>query len=274
MDETFNIAFIGFGEAGQRFARDFAVLPNVSIRCFDILFDDKARGPALFARAEALGVKPCSSAAEACEKARLIISAVTADATEAAAASAATFTGAEQIFFDMNSASPETKRRSAALFEGTGTDYVEAAVMGPVLEPGIRVPILTGGPQSGEAATLLNTLGMNVTSVAREYGKASAIKLCRSIMIKGIEALIVDCAAASRSWDVSKDVFASLGASFPSIDWEALADSMAERVAKHGVRRASEMREAACMLAAIGIDPSLASAVADAQDRGATRSKK
>ena len=110
--------------------------------------------------------------------------------------------------------------------------------MAAVLQPGIRVPILAGGPAAEVAAAWLNKLGMNITPVASEVRRASAIKLCRSIMIKGIEALILDCASASRHWGVEREVYGSLGQTFPSIAWSDLADAMAERVATHGIRRA------------------------------------
>jgi 3-hydroxyisobutyrate dehydrogenase-like beta-hydroxyacid dehydrogenase len=112
---------------------------------------------------------------------------------------------------------------------------------------------------------------MNLTPVATEFGRASAMKLCRSIMIKGLEALMVDCAAASEAQDVKDYVFGSLAETFPSIDWPALAENMRERVATHGVRRSAEMFEAGEMLSAIGMDPGLANAVAEAQLRGARR---
>jgi 3-hydroxyisobutyrate dehydrogenase-like beta-hydroxyacid dehydrogenase len=140
-----------------------------------------------------------------------------------------------------------------------------------VLKPGLAVPILAGGPAAEAAARLLNPLGMKLTPVATEHGRASAMKLCRSIVIKGLEALMVDCAAASARWDVADVVYASLGETYPSIDWAALAANMGERVATHGVRRAAEMREAADMLAELGLDDSLARAVADAQQRGARK---
>jgi 3-hydroxyisobutyrate dehydrogenase-like beta-hydroxyacid dehydrogenase len=269
LQEAFRIAFIGFGEVGQRFSRDLLKNAGLSIRTYDILFDRPGDDRNLVGRARAIGVAPCANAAEAMSGAGIIISAVTADVSEKAAADAAAFIGKDQIFFDINSASPETKRRSAASIINAGGAFVEGAIMAPVFKPGIQVPILAGGAAAEHLAARLNDLGMNIESVATDYGKASAIKLCRSIMIKGMEALMLDCAAACHAWGVSERVFASLGETFPSIDWAKLAEAMAERVEMHGVRRAAEMREAAEMLTAAGLKPSLALAVADAQARGA-----
>ena len=262
------IAFIGFGEVGKRFSRDLIANEGVCIAAYDIILDDPARRPALEEAAHAIGVTCSASARAACQGADIVISAVTADKAEAVAADAARYLTAGQIYLDVNSASPSTKKRAAAKVNASGASYVEAAVMAAVLQPGIRVPILAGGPAAEAAAERLNKLGMNITPVASEYGRASAIKLSRSIMIKGIEALIVDCARASRHWGVEREVYGSLGQTFPSIVWSELADKMAERVGKHGVRRAAEMREAADMLAEMGLEPGLARAVADAQERG------
>lgn len=269
MTEAYTIAFIGFGEAGQRFARDFASNPALAICAYDILFDDARRSERILDRARTIGVAPRPNYGEAIGGADIVFSAVTADATEAAAAEAGRFIARGQIYVDINSASPDTKRRCAAVIGKAGADYIEAAVMAPVLKPGIKVPILAGGPASSSAAALLNGLGMNIESVGPEFGKASAIKLCRSIVIKGMEALMVDCAAACSAFGVADPVFASLSETFPSIDWAKLAEAMQERVEAHGVRRAAEMEHAAGMLAAAGLDPSLALAVRDAQARGA-----
>jgi 3-hydroxyisobutyrate dehydrogenase-like beta-hydroxyacid dehydrogenase len=270
---TIRIGMIGFGEVGQRFARDFLAREGVEIAAYDVLFDAAPSGVSKTSPgiARELGVKPASSAHAAVEGAQYVFSAVTADRAEEVARTMAPLLKPGQIFVDVNSAAPGTKRRAAALIAKSGASYLEAAVMAPVLKPGITVPILAGGPVAEAVAEDLNKLGMNLTAVAAEYGRASAMKLCRSIMIKGWEALLVDCAAAARHWDVETEVFGSLDASYPSINWRALAEDMGERVATHGIRRAAEMREAADMLADMGLVPELSRAVADAQERGARK---
>lgn len=269
---TRSIAFIGFGEVGQTFARGLLsgqeARMDLRVAAHDILAGTPA-GARLEAGARALGVAWCAGPAEAARGAELVISAVTASQAEAVAAQARDWLVPGQFFVDVNSAAPATKQRAAAHVEASGARYVEAAVMAPVLKPGLRVPILAGGPAAGEAAAMLNALGMNLTPVSTELGVASAMKLCRSIVIKGLEALMNDCSAACEAWGVTDQVFASLSATFPSIDFHALSTDMRERVATHGVRRAAEMREAAEMLAALGLNPALAEAVADAQQRGA-----
>lgn len=262
------IAFIGFGEVGQTFAADLLQQPDITIAAYDIL-GDKPGGARIRDRASALSVALTDRPDQAAQGAHLIYSAVTASEAESVAEAAAHYLRSGQFFIDVNSAAPTTKQRAAEYIGKTGARYVEAAVMAPVLKPRLAVPILLGGPHANDAATILEALGMNVTPVSAEYGRASAMKLCRSIMIKGLEALMVDCAEACERWDVKDQVFPTLAETFPSIDWYKLAENMRERVATHGVRRAAEMREAGEMLAALGMNDELAIAVADAQARGA-----
>ncbi len=263
------IAFIGYGEVGQLFARQLIAGTKASVTAYDIKLDAPETALPLVAQASRDGVRLAQSAAEAADGVELVFSAVTASAAQDVAREAASYLRPGQILFDINSASPNTKARCAEGLAGRGLDYVEGAVMAPVAEPGIKVSILTGGAKAAPFSDRLNALGMNLRPVAETIGRASATKLCRSIMIKGLEALIIDSARASRHWGVSDDVFASLAETFPSIDWPRLAETMDARVARHGIRRAAEMREAAAMLAEMGMPPGLSEAIADAHERRA-----
>jgi 3-hydroxyisobutyrate dehydrogenase-like beta-hydroxyacid dehydrogenase len=269
MTSAVALALIGYGEVGQIFAQEFRAQGVNDIAVYDIAFDLAPTGRDPVKRAQDAQVRPASSAADAARDADIVISAVTADAAAAVAIQAAKYLRPGQIFFDINSASPATKSASARYVEAASAHFVEGAVMAPVLGRGIRVPILAGGPHAETAAQILNAMGMNIRPVSTEPGRASATKLCRSIMIKGIEALIIDCAVAASRWGVESEVFNSLAETFPATDFDLLAQTMAERVRKHGLRRAAEMREAASMLEDLGRDGALARAVADAHERAA-----
>jgi 3-hydroxyisobutyrate dehydrogenase-like beta-hydroxyacid dehydrogenase len=271
MSQTGKLAFIGYGEVGQLFSRQLRERAGVTIAAYDIKLEQAELAAPLIEAARANGVVLASSAAAAAAGADIIISAVTADAAEQVAREAAAYLKPGQVLFDINSASPSTKARAARALADKGLDYVEGAVMAPVVEPGIKVSILTGGARAAGLSETLNALGMNLRCVSDQIGRASATKLCRSIMIKGIEALIIDSANACAKWGVADDVFASLNASFQQADWAELAATMDSRVGKHGARRAAEMREAAAMLADMGRDPGLALAVADSHARRALR---
>jgi 3-hydroxyisobutyrate dehydrogenase-like beta-hydroxyacid dehydrogenase len=264
---TLAVAFIGFGEVGQLFGGQLAAKPGVSVRAFDTLFADPAKGPRLFEVARAADVRIANDHADACRGADLVISAVTADAAIAAAGQAAPALVPGQTYVDLNSISPTTKSAVAAAVASSGVAFVEFAVMAPVAGPGISVPILAGGRTARDVAGLLNPLGMRIDAVAEHIGVASATKLCRSIVIKGLEAIMVDLNAAAASAGVLPAVLASLTASYPGMDWAEVARTMPGRVKRHGVRRAAEMREAAKMLEEAGIDGAFASAIADAHEK-------
>lgn len=261
---TLRFGLIGYGEVGQIFARDLLKNRDVQVATFDRLF--RTQPAALrIEQAGPLGVRIATSLADAVRGADVVISAVTADQASAVAVSAAECLTEDQIFVDVNSASPNTKIAAAVAVDATGAHFIEAAVMATVPGPGLGVPILGGGAKAVDVAAMLNPLGMNITPVSDTVGKASAMKLCRSIMIKGIEALIIQCKDASDQWDVVDPVFASLQNSYPGIDWPELAIAMRARVNAHGIRRSAEMREAGEMVRALGMDDSLCNGIADVQ---------
>jgi 3-hydroxyisobutyrate dehydrogenase-like beta-hydroxyacid dehydrogenase len=260
---SLEIAFIGYGEVGQLFSRQLAAKPGVRVTAYDILFDDPIRGSELKQRASGEKVHAAGSIADACAMAEIVISAVTADSAIAAARQAAPHLKPHQTYIDLNSVSPATKREVADQVRQGGAAFIEFAVMAPVSGVGIEVSILSGGATAETTSARLNDLGMRITPVSPEIGTASATKLCRSIVIKGMEALMVDFTLASEKAGVMPAVVASLKASYPGMDWENVAKVMMSRVKQHGIRRAAEMREASRMVTELGLDGSLAAAIAE-----------
>jgi 3-hydroxyisobutyrate dehydrogenase-like beta-hydroxyacid dehydrogenase len=261
-----SIGLLGYGEAGKILAGEFARHSHAAVRAYDILF----LTPALFARAAetaaSVGVTAVAELGAFIGDCEIIISVVTADQAVAAAEAAAKYLKAGQLFLDFNSVAPATKRAAAAFIEASGAAYVDCAVMATVPGVGLAVPILAGGKATRRAADLLNAFGMRIEVVSDEIGRASATKLCRSIVIKGMEALMVDFSLAARQSGVFEDVVQSLDATFPTLNFTALAAAMRGRVERHGKRRAAEMREAAKMLDDLGVDGGLARAIADVHD--------
>lgn len=261
------ICIIGFGEAGGILGAELARKPGLAVRTYDILLADKARRAAMLARTEAAGVTAAASHKEAVAGADLIVSAVTAASSFDVARSTARQLAAGQVFLDINSVSPETKRRSAALIEAGGADYVEAAVMAAVPPKRLAVPMLIGGKKAAALAVILKGLGFDATPVADRIGVASAIKMCRSVMIKGLEALTVECLLGARRYGAEAQVLASLHETFPSMGWTgALPGALMSRVAEHGRRRAAEMREVAATLEDGGIAARMAPTTAALHD--------
>ena len=260
------IAIIGFGEVGGIFARDLVASGRHDVAAYDILMDDPKTAPPMLDKARALCVTACASAAEAAAGASVVISAVTAASARLVAEGAASFLKPGQLFLDVNSVSPDTKRLSAAAVERSGAHYVEAAVMAAVAPYGLKVPILLGGRHAGALKDILAPAGMALDVAAAEIGKASATKMCRSIMMKGLEALAVECLYAARHYGVEDAVIASLHKTYPGMDWEKLGGYWLGRVIEHGRRRAAEMRESAATVAEAGLAPLMAEAIAGRQD--------
>lgn len=266
MESRIRLGLIGYGEVGKIFSAGLKAQPGVAaVGAWDLKFARADTRAAERAHAAAAGVQAHDSAAALCAASALVISAVTASSTLAVAEEAARHIRPGTLFLDLNSASPGTKRQCAALIDGAGALYVEAGVMTSVPPCGIRVPMLLGGAQAAALAARLNGWGMDARAVSEQLGVASAIKMCRSVMIKGLEALVVESYAAARAYGVEEHVLPTLQETFPSIDWAAQGAYFFQRVAQHGQRRAEEMRESARTVREAGFEPLMTAAIADKQ---------
>jgi 3-hydroxyisobutyrate dehydrogenase-like beta-hydroxyacid dehydrogenase len=260
------VGFIGYGEVGKVFTGALQAMGLPWVGAWDLNFDDPGRREAQRAHAHASGIVACDSAAELCRQADLVISAVTASNTLAVAQGVAPHIRPGAFFLDLNSASPGTKQQAAALIDAAGGHYVEAGVMTSVPPYGIRVPMLLGGEKAGELAERLALLGMDVKVVSPRIGVASATKMCRSVMIKGLEALVLESYTTARHYGVEDAMIATLQETFPGIDWTQQGAYFFSRVAQHGTRRAEEMREVAHTVREAGFEPFMAAAIADKHD--------
>ncbi len=260
------IGIVGFGEVGKIFARALAKLDDAhNISVWDIRWKDSAADSEDIAAITQSNLHACASVAALCERSALIFSSVTASNAESVAAESAPQVSAGTYFIDLNSASPGTKQRSAALIAAAGGHYLDAGVMTSVPPYGIAAPILLGGACAAEIAPMLKSWGMNVTVVSAEIGVASAIKMSRSILIKGLEALVIESYTNARAYGVEDYVLPTFAETFPSIDWEKQGDYFFSRVVQHGKRRAEEMFEATNTVREIGLEPLMATATAQRQ---------
>jgi 3-hydroxyisobutyrate dehydrogenase-like beta-hydroxyacid dehydrogenase len=243
------IALIGFGEAAAAFAGGAG---------WDVgAFDLKTRSPdtraAKLAEYEAAGVDARDTLADAIGEADFVFSLVTADQAPLAAQDAAPLMKAGALFFDFNSVAPGTKRGAAQAIEGAGGRYVDVAVMSPVDPARRTTPLLLSGPHAEEAAAILRDLGFTkVRVVAGPVGSSSSIKMIRSVMVKGLEALTTEMILAAHAAGVRDEVVASLNASWPGTDWAKHADYNLDRMMVHGIRRAAEMEEVVKTLEGLG----------------------
>ena len=262
------ISFIGFGEAGQAIASGLRDAGIDRVAAWDILFPESA-GARLKAAGESMGVRIASSAGDAVRDTDMIISAVTAASSVDAAASVAPHLNGNPYYLDINSVSPGRKQETAKLL-GERARYVDVAVIAAVQPARHQTPLLLSGPHAEEISPLLHELDMRFSVVGRDLGSAAAIKMIRSVMIKGIEALTLECFLAAARAGVLEEVTASLKNNYPTLDWTKLADYNLERMASHGERRAAEMEESAVTLRELGLDPVMvASTVRRQREMGA-----
>lgn len=269
-----NIGIIGYGEVGKIFAAGLKAKSGVmSMAAWDVKFTHEASGGVELLHASQAGVQACTSMQALCEASSFIISAVTASNTLAVAQEAAQFIRAGTVFLDLNSASPGAKQQCAALIDAAGGQYVEAGVMTSVPPYGIKVPMLLGGLPSKNLASLLSNWELDAKAVSDEIGVASAIKMCRSVMIKGLEALVIESYSTARAYGVEDFMISTLQETFPSIDWTSQGAYFFSRVVQHGKRRAEEMREAARTVSEAGFEPLMTRSIADKQQWVADQAK-
>ncbi len=257
------ISFVGFGEAGQAIASGLRESGLERISAWDILFPEAA-GERLKSAGATIGVRCAASAAEAVRDADLIVSAVTAASSLEAARSVAPHLFGAPWYLDINSVSPGRKQETATLI-GEKARYVDVAVVAAIHPQRHRTPLLIAGPHAQAVSPLLRELDMQFAVGGPETGAAAAIKMIRSVMIKGIEALTLECFLAAWRAGVLEEVTASPKNNYPGLDWPKMSEYNLERMASHGERRAAEMEESAATLRELGLDPLMVDATVKRQ---------
>lgn len=255
--------FVGFGEAGYHIAKGLLGAGLKHTFAFDIdSSSDRVReraretGAVLLDSNEAL--------AQACD---VIFSAVTADQALNAAEQTAPYLAPRHLYCDLNSVSPRMKQAVGRAVSRNGARFVESAMMAPVPPHAHKVPMLLGGEAAPDFVEIMRPFGMRMEVVATDQiGRAAAVKMFRSVVYKGLEALIFECVLGASQYGAEPRVFASLNESFPGIDFEKLANYMIGRVVVHGERRAREMEEVAATLREIGVEPMMAEATVRRMD--------
>jgi 3-hydroxyisobutyrate dehydrogenase-like beta-hydroxyacid dehydrogenase len=196
----------------------------------------------------------------------IVISTVTANQALAAAQQNAPGLHAGQLYADLNSVSPGLKQSIDRVISATGARFVEVAVMAPAPPYGHKVPMLVGGAGGLEFIERMEPFGMEMEFTSARVGEAAATKMCRSIIVKGMEALLTECVLGASRYGAEERVFQSLAETFPGIDWAEMATYMVGRVVVHGERRAREMEEVAETLRSSGVEPIMAEATVRRMD--------
>jgi 3-hydroxyisobutyrate dehydrogenase-like beta-hydroxyacid dehydrogenase len=252
--KQWNVGLIGYGEVGRILAEDLRQ-QDVRVAAYDIKLRSDQTGRPLREHAGRHGVALTASHADLAAQSDLLVSAVTASQAVPVAKACAGAVKRGTWFLDFNSASPGAKQRAAAMIDGAGGRYVEGAVMTSVPPLRLKVPLLLGGGDAAALAPLLVDLGFAAKVASDKLGVASAVKMCRSVMIKGLEATVIESFTTARAYGVEDAVLASLKETFPGIDWEKQGAYFFQRVIEHGRRRAEEVREVAETVREIGLEP-------------------
>ncbi|CUW38158.1 conserved protein of unknown function [Magnetospirillum sp. XM-1] len=263
MSTDLSIGLIGYGEVGRILAEDLRA-QGMRVLAYDIKLNGPAGGE-LVEHAARFGVELTGGHAELAALSTLVISAVTASQAVPVAAACAPGIRAGTWFLDFNSASPKAKIEAAGLVTAAGGRFVEGAVMTSVPPYRIKVPLLLGGPEAAGLELLLSGLGFAPKVASDRLGVASATKMCRSVMIKGLEAMVIESFTTARAYGVEDAVIASLEETFPAMEWEKLGAYFFQRVIQHGRRRAEEVREVARTVREAGLDPFSAAGTAERQ---------
>lgn len=266
MNSELKVGFIGFGEAGFHIARGLRGAGLSRISAYDINTHTPDLGEKIQRRAQESEVALVESNAELARASDILLSTVTANRAREAAEQTAPFLVTRHIYADLNSVSPALKQSIGEIVESRGARFVEAAIMLAVPPHGYRVPMFLGGASAQSFVEMLAPFGMNLEIISDRIGAASATKMCRSVIVKGLEALLLECVLGAAPYGADERVFATLDEAFPGMNWKKLAGYMISRVVEHGERRAREMEEVAATLRAIGVEPIMAEATVRRQD--------
>ncbi|HTC88742.1 MAG TPA: DUF1932 domain-containing protein [Bryobacteraceae bacterium] len=260
------IGFVGFGEAAYHIAKGLRQPGIDSITAFDINRQSAGVGQKIQDRARDANTRLVDTNQELAEACDIIMSAVTANQAKHAADQNAPYLTPRHIYADLNSVSPGLKQTIARVIEGSGARFAEIAMMAPVPPYGHKVPMLAGGDGAQQFVDRLAPFGISAEVVSHKVGTAAATKMFRSIIVKGLEALLTECVLGASQYNADERVFASLAETFPGIQWKELADYMVGRVVEHGARRAREMEEVAATLREIDVEPIMAEAIVRRMD--------
>lgn len=234
------VAVLGLGEAGGRLASDLAAA-GVEVQGYDPAAPSTPEGVARAADPEA-----------AVAGADVVLCVVTAAAARRALEAALPALGAATVYADLNTAAPDLKRELAGLVPR----FADVALLGPVPARGLRTPALTSGAGAEAFAEALGPLGMPVDVVSATPGDASAMKLLRSVFMKGLAAAALESLDAAEAAGRADWLRGQLGEAIGP----ALVERLVEGSRRHAARRVDELDAACELLVSLGVEPRIAAA--------------
>ncbi len=249
------LGFIGFGEVGFEISRGLKEEGLTGIIAYDPLADDPKNGALVKERAKEAGVGLAGSPVEVAERCNVIIAAVPGGKALPAALSVVAALRGSKIYVDASTSSPKTKQTIAAAVLPTGAGFVDAALMGLLSISGHRIPTIISGDGSDRFIELMAPYHMCLEKISDKPGDAIAIKLIRSIYLKGMGALAVELLEAATALKVETRVLKSIGDTLNGFSFEENVHNLVASCAVHATRQVHEMADVAAMLTELGIEP-------------------
>lgn len=248
------VGFIGFGEAASNMAAGLAEEGLCGIVAYDVAWQDPSYGRLIQERARLAGATLVADNASLIQQVEIIISATSASLAVPVAEQSAAYLQSK-LYADVNSASPIAKEKVGTIVAQAGGRFVDIAMMGPLSTFRHKVPILASGPAAKEFHDAMTPYGMKITIVGDAPGRASAIKMFRSVVMKGLEALALEMMVAAHHFDTEDAVIDSIIASTGMTTFRKLMHGLVTSDAIHAERRMHEMDEVIATLEEMGMDP-------------------
>lgn len=257
------IGIIGYGEVGSAFAKPLSARDSVSLSVFDIRCNDRASSQFLSNLEREPTIHLSADIKSLVTENDLILSVVTADAAMSVVQGVLPYINEKKIYVDMNSVSAKTKIRMAGLIEEMGGVFIEAAILGAIAAYGFRAPVLVCGNSAREFADFLNSLGFDIKYLSRDIGKASNMKMLRSVFAKGVESLLIEMMIAAKRGDLLDAVMAEIIEFMDKRSFQDIANAWITTTVMHAKRRADEMEHVIETLNELKVRPIMTMATRD-----------
>lgn len=263
----FKMGFIGFGEAAFCIAEGLREEGVKGIVAYDALRGHPTMGAQVAGRAERAGVELLDSACAVAERTDLLFAAVPSSHTLDVCDAIASALRPGQIYADVSASTPSVKEQVWQRIRGSGVLFADAAMLGSLPLDRHKVPIVASGNGAQALIDRMAPLGMRIEKVGENPGEASAIKLVRSIFMKGVASLMIETMQAAHAYRVTDQVVASLAQSMDGIPFTSHLDRLVTGTAIHARRRADELKGSVKMMQECALDHSMASAAQEKHER-------
>ena len=263
------LGLIGYGEVGSGLGLGLREQGLEHVVAYDIAAFEGTFSELIQGRAKKAGVRLMESPRQLAREADYLIAAVPGSECIVAAEPFAGALDAHHVYVDIASATPSVKRRVEEVLRSSGAHVADGGIMGSPLQDGHRILIKGSGPAAQRFADVVNPWGMRFDVVSSTLGAGSAIKIVRSVVMKGMEALLVECALGSARHGIQDEVFASLAEFIDARPFMDTVKFLLRTDVIHAERRAEEVAMSGDALEEVGVEPIMSRSAARVLQRNA-----